>query len=279
MANLKVIFVAVTILCLTAMGYAEQDSDGRKDKLIYRETKSTESVKNQTNKVVSSAQIIEIVKQKIVGHKLNNKFHFSKENYAEDDVVALGKISGGMSVPVLEQIITTYPSVVVKLNSLEALGMLLNTDIDVVSEIIKKALKDPNIMVRGKAAHILAKTQNKDAVTALIQIALTNPDSLDKDVLEDELYHSEFYVLRIYQTQGMAAAININPNIKTVNQSYFVEWDKRYRSLKERIITGSINDLVNYNNSEVRNTLKHIASYGVTENIKKSAAEVLKKIN
>lgn len=224
----------------------------------------------------SDAQAIKRIREAVADHKLNATRHFKKSEYSEDDVVALGKI-GSKAVPLLKEIITSYPSVVPRINALEALEMLRDKGVP-VDGLIKKALKDSNLLVRQKAAHILVKVHDKEAIPVLINIALQKPNALDRDILEDGFYRPEFYVLYVYQTQGFKKAATINPNLKTVSQDHINGWAKDYAKLKESIITSAINDLENFNVPKVVKTLTSISTHGATENIKQSAVGALQEM-
>lgn len=280
----KMILVILLLMLATELLWTEAGKNEKQDvksqnAIPLQEDKNDQQMKNEEKKK-EVAQTIEVVRKKIKERKLNNKFHWDMRisTHQKDEVIALGQAGDLIAVPVLEEIVTNYPSVVARQNALKALEMLTNKDNSSI-QVIKKALEDPNLLVRKQAAHILTKTKKeKEAIPILIEIAMIkNLDELDKDVLEDEWYYSEFYILHLYQQGQIEKATRLNPNIKTVSHEYIKNWGKQYVTLKENIIITSVEDLASFDAPEATKVVKEVSEKGPTERIRNKTKEILRK--
>lgn len=229
-------------------------------------------------------QLIEVVRKKMKERKLNEYIPYFlriSPPYPEDidDVLKLGKTMDSSCIPVLEEIITSYPSVVTRKNALKSLSLIAEKYNSAI-KAISKALNDPNITVRGETAGLLVKFGEKEkALPVLIEIAtIKDMDKLEKHILEDEYWRSEFIILDLWLKGKKEEAIKQNPYILTVSKKYIQEWTKRYNRLKEDYILRSLESLSKINNKKALQTIKKVSKKGLTERIRNKAKDLLAEI-
>ncbi|OGS22972.1 MAG: hypothetical protein A2252_07805 [Elusimicrobia bacterium RIFOXYA2_FULL_39_19] len=246
---------------------------------------------NLSKKEIS--QLIEKVKSNKKERKLNEKTpYFLKiaPPYPEDkdDVLKLGITRNTECIPVLDEILTNYPSVVTRKNALGSIDLIGEKEPRLVIPVLIKALDDHNITVRGGAAHRLVKYGEKEKVLpVLIEIATIkdlNDKNFVKDIMEDEYWGSEFRVIDLWLKGDKEGIIRIHSHGKEVikdmesDPKWVKNWSQQYQSYKEAIILGAIHDLSICGSSESIKTIEMVSKEGASENIRKEAKGLLQNI-
>jgi hypothetical protein len=301
MRKTAIVLSAIFFVCVSVVRAVNSSKVNNSTETFKNVKDETKSIKKSTvmvnvfkssslsNKEVS--QLIQKVKRNKSDRKLNEKIpYFLKiaKPYPEDtdDVLKLGVAKDTESISTLEDILTTYPSVVTRKNALKSLDLIGEKYPRLVIPVLIRALDDHNITVRGYAAGLLIKLGEKEkALPVLIKIAtIKNTNELVKDIMEDEYWGSEFRVIDLWLKGNKEEIIRLHPHGKDVikdlesDPKWVERWAKQYQSYKEAIVLSAIRGLATFNTREVTDVLKKISTDGASEQIKEEAKNILANV-